>query len=125
MQPEREITVIGSPGTTSGPLSPDDDVRARPGRTPSPRPSTPVTPAGPAVDHARENALGLVRRGRGGGPRDAAGRRRRPRVLYFALAPAVAEEACAALAELDSLRGGPVPGSEEKPVGTDLTPRGR
>ncbi|RLY93962.1 glucose-6-phosphate dehydrogenase [Kocuria tytonicola] len=121
MQPEREITVIGSARDDfPGPLGPDDDVRAETWEETVAKAFASVAATGPAVDHTRENTHWVscdvteaadLEKLLG----DVVG----PVCLYFALAPAITKKACAALAELDSLPED-LYLALEKPVGTDL-----
>lgn len=121
MQPEREITVIGSARDDfPGPLGPDDDVRAETWEETVAKAFSSVDATGPAVDHARENTRWVSC-----DVTEAAdlekllGDVEGPVCLYFALAPAITKKACAALAELDALPED-LYLALEKPVGTDL-----
>lgn len=121
MQPDRDITVVGSaPGEFPGPLGPDDDVRAETWEETVAKAFESVGATGPAVERARENTRWIscdvteaadLEKLLGG----VVG----PVCLYFALAPAITKKACAALAELDSLPED-LYLALEKPVGTDL-----
>ena len=121
LQPDREITVVGSAQIDfPGPLGPDDDVRGDTWEATVAKAFTSVDAHGPAVQRAQENTRWITCDvTRADDLRALFAQVEGPLCLYFALAPAITKKACETLASLDELPED-LYLALEKPVGTDL-----